>query len=253
MRPGAASLRTTPLMTLCLSAFGRVALVEGEAERAALLVGAAGGLRRRAGVRPWPMLRRPETKRIDEGPRGPRQPRLRPGVCRRVRAYPAGPRGLSPARSRPAPSLARREARLRRTRYRKESPPGRRQPRSSGGVFGPCRCSSAQRAGSDSTPRRRTEFLTAVSRVRAFWRHRHAPLPTDAGGRPGSSPSRATTGATTPEAASFRDLRVVWLYLNNTLKVQAGLLGDRRKRKDQLALTSSCVMRPSHENSRRIP
>jgi tetratricopeptide (TPR) repeat protein len=56
------ALRTTPLMTLCLSAFGRLALAEGEAERAALLVGASGGLRRRAGVRPWPMLRRPETE-----------------------------------------------------------------------------------------------------------------------------------------------------------------------------------------------
>jgi ATP/maltotriose-dependent transcriptional regulator MalT len=31
-------LRTTPLMTLCLSTFGRLALAEGEAERAALLV-----------------------------------------------------------------------------------------------------------------------------------------------------------------------------------------------------------------------
>ena len=59
-------LHTTPLMTLCLSAFGRLALAEGEAERAALLVGAAGGLRRRAGVRPWPMLRRPETELIAE-------------------------------------------------------------------------------------------------------------------------------------------------------------------------------------------
>ena len=57
------ALRTTPLTTLCLTAFGRLALAEGEAERAALLVGAAEGLRQRAGVvRPWPMLRRPEAE-----------------------------------------------------------------------------------------------------------------------------------------------------------------------------------------------
>jgi predicted ATPase len=56
------ALRTTPLTTLCLSAFGRLALELGDPERAALLVGATDGLRRRAGVRPWPMLRRPETE-----------------------------------------------------------------------------------------------------------------------------------------------------------------------------------------------
>jgi predicted ATPase len=60
------ALRTTPLLTLCLSSLGRLALAEDEAQRAALLVGAADGLRRRADMRPWPMLRRPETELIAE-------------------------------------------------------------------------------------------------------------------------------------------------------------------------------------------
>jgi hypothetical protein len=60
------ALHTTPLMTLCLGAFGRLALAEGDAVRAATLVGAADGLRRRAGVRAWPMQRRPETELVDE-------------------------------------------------------------------------------------------------------------------------------------------------------------------------------------------
>jgi hypothetical protein len=44
-------------LTLCLTAFARLALAEGDPERAALLAGAADGLQRRAGLRPWPMLR----------------------------------------------------------------------------------------------------------------------------------------------------------------------------------------------------
>ena len=47
-------------MTLCLAAFARLALVQGDPERAALVAGAAEGLRRRAGLRAWPMLRRAE-------------------------------------------------------------------------------------------------------------------------------------------------------------------------------------------------
>jgi hypothetical protein len=48
----------TRTVTLCLAAFARLAFVEGDPERAALLVGAAQGLRRRMGLRSWPMLRR---------------------------------------------------------------------------------------------------------------------------------------------------------------------------------------------------
>ena len=53
---------STRSVTLCLAAFARWALVEGDPERAALLAGAAEGLRRRAGLRAWPMLRRGEAE-----------------------------------------------------------------------------------------------------------------------------------------------------------------------------------------------
>jgi predicted ATPase len=49
---------STSLVTLCLGAFAHVAFAKGDPERAALLAGAADGLRRRAGVRTWPILRR---------------------------------------------------------------------------------------------------------------------------------------------------------------------------------------------------
>jgi predicted ATPase len=48
---------STRSLTLCLTAFARLALADGDPERAALLAGAADGLQRRAGLRPWPMLR----------------------------------------------------------------------------------------------------------------------------------------------------------------------------------------------------
>jgi predicted ATPase len=48
---------STRSVALCLSAFARLAFVEGDPERAALLVGAAEGLRWRAGMRVWPTLR----------------------------------------------------------------------------------------------------------------------------------------------------------------------------------------------------
>ena len=45
---------STRTVTLCLVAFARLALAAGDAERPALLLGAADGLRRRAGLRAWP-------------------------------------------------------------------------------------------------------------------------------------------------------------------------------------------------------
>ena len=57
---------STQNVSLCLAAFARLALVEGDPARAALLVGAAEGLRRRVGVGVWPMLRRPEAELIAE-------------------------------------------------------------------------------------------------------------------------------------------------------------------------------------------
>ena len=49
-------------MTLCLAAFAHLAFAEGDPERAALLAGAAEGLRRRAGFSTWPMLRQGEAQ-----------------------------------------------------------------------------------------------------------------------------------------------------------------------------------------------
>jgi hypothetical protein len=52
--------RSTPFMTVCLAAHAWLALAEGEPERAALLEGAAEGLRHRVGLPAWPLLRRVE-------------------------------------------------------------------------------------------------------------------------------------------------------------------------------------------------
>jgi len=54
--------RSTPFVTLCLAAHARLAYGEGDPERTALLEGAADGLRRRVGLRAWPMLRPTETE-----------------------------------------------------------------------------------------------------------------------------------------------------------------------------------------------
>jgi predicted ATPase len=54
--------RSTPFVTLCLAAQARLAFGEGDPERTALLEGAADGLRRRVGLRAWPMLRPTETE-----------------------------------------------------------------------------------------------------------------------------------------------------------------------------------------------
>ena len=54
--------RSTPSITLCLAAHARLAFAEGDPEQTALLEGAADGLRRRVGVRAWPMLRLSHTE-----------------------------------------------------------------------------------------------------------------------------------------------------------------------------------------------
>jgi hypothetical protein len=51
---------TSRNVTLCMAAFALLAFVEGDPERAALLAGAADGLRRRAALGVWPLLRREE-------------------------------------------------------------------------------------------------------------------------------------------------------------------------------------------------
>jgi predicted ATPase len=55
---------STQLVSLCLAAVARVSLAEGDTDRAALLVGAAEGLRRRVGLRAWPSHRRGEAELI---------------------------------------------------------------------------------------------------------------------------------------------------------------------------------------------
>jgi tetratricopeptide (TPR) repeat protein len=49
------ALHITRNVSLVLGALAALALLEGDPERGALLAGAAEGLRRRAGLRPWPM------------------------------------------------------------------------------------------------------------------------------------------------------------------------------------------------------
>jgi predicted ATPase len=55
---------STPLVSLCLVGFARLALAKGDPERAARLAGAADRLRRRVGLRAWPMLRRGEAELV---------------------------------------------------------------------------------------------------------------------------------------------------------------------------------------------
>jgi tetratricopeptide (TPR) repeat protein len=56
--------RSTPWVTLCLAGYAQLAFADGDPERAALLEGAAEGLRRRAGLRVWPTLRHSEDQLV---------------------------------------------------------------------------------------------------------------------------------------------------------------------------------------------
>jgi len=58
--------RSTRFVTLCLAGYARLALAEGDPERAALLKGAAEGLRRRVGLPAWPHLRRVEAELVTQ-------------------------------------------------------------------------------------------------------------------------------------------------------------------------------------------
>jgi predicted ATPase len=55
---------STRNVTLCLTAFAQLAFVEGDGERAALLAGAAEGLRQRVGLRAWPLQRQGEAQTV---------------------------------------------------------------------------------------------------------------------------------------------------------------------------------------------
>jgi hypothetical protein len=60
------AVRSTSLVTLCLAAYARLALAEGDPQRAARLEGAADGLRRRVGLPAWPYLRRLEAELVTQ-------------------------------------------------------------------------------------------------------------------------------------------------------------------------------------------
>jgi len=72
-------------VSLCLIAYARLALAAGDPGRAALLAGAVEGLRRRAGLGAWPMLRQPEAALLD-------QIRQALGLDRFTQTYEAGTR-----------------------------------------------------------------------------------------------------------------------------------------------------------------
>jgi predicted ATPase len=57
---------STRNVTLCLTAFAQLAFVQGEGERAALLAGAAEGLRQRVGLRAWPLQRQGEAQVVGQ-------------------------------------------------------------------------------------------------------------------------------------------------------------------------------------------
>jgi hypothetical protein len=57
---------STRNVTLCLTAFAQLAFVAGHGDRAALLAGAAEGLRERVGLRAWPPQREGEAQTIGQ-------------------------------------------------------------------------------------------------------------------------------------------------------------------------------------------
>jgi hypothetical protein len=91
--------RSTPFVTLCLVGYAQLAFADGDPDRAALLEGAAEGLRRRVGQPARPRLRRVERPGGPGTPQARRQP-VRSGVLCRLRARPArrGRRRPRPAR-----------------------------------------------------------------------------------------------------------------------------------------------------------
>ena len=57
---------STRNVTLCLTAFAQLAFAQGEGERAALLAGAAEGLRQRVGLRAWPLQEQGEAQMVGQ-------------------------------------------------------------------------------------------------------------------------------------------------------------------------------------------
>jgi hypothetical protein len=90
--------RSTSFVTLCLAGYAWLAFADGDPDRAALLEGAAEGLRRRVGLSAWPHLRRVGRAGGPGPPHAGRSP-VRSGVLRRLRADPA-----AGGRHRPGPA-----------------------------------------------------------------------------------------------------------------------------------------------------
>jgi hypothetical protein len=70
-------------VTLCLAGYAQLAFADGDPDRAALLEGAAEGLRQRVGLRAWPHLRRVEADLVA-------QVRQRLGAARFDQAFSTG-------------------------------------------------------------------------------------------------------------------------------------------------------------------
>ena len=77
--------RSTPFVTLCLAGYAWLAFADGDPDRAALLEGAAEGLRRRVGLSAWPHLRKVEAELVA-------QVRQKLGTDHFDRAFSAGSR-----------------------------------------------------------------------------------------------------------------------------------------------------------------
>ena len=75
--------RSTSFVTLCLAGYAQLAFADGDPDRAALLEGAAEGLRRRVGLSAWPHLRKLEAGLVA-------QVRRRLGAARFDQAFSAG-------------------------------------------------------------------------------------------------------------------------------------------------------------------
>jgi hypothetical protein len=75
--------RGTSFVTLCLAGYAQLAFADGDPDRAALLEGAAEGLRRRVGLSAWPHLRKLEAELLA-------QVRHTLGAARFDRAFSAG-------------------------------------------------------------------------------------------------------------------------------------------------------------------
>lgn len=88
--------RSTSFVALCLAAQARLAFAQGDLEQTALLEGAADGLRRRAGLRAWPMLRPTQTELTAKLRQALSADRPRPGILGRLPPQPAAGSSRSP-------------------------------------------------------------------------------------------------------------------------------------------------------------